>query len=416
MKKAFLFFLAIVATTMYAGAQKKMINAAQDALDKLELDKAWESIQTAKNSDETKDNPKTYFVMGEILQAIGKSKDSKYASLSDNPIIEAFNTYQKALDIDPKKKYNNDISLKLPELASLSAAKAISYYDAKNYDKSLEHFELVLTIEKNPIYKNMIDTSMIFNCGLSAVNAKKYDKAIEYLKRVAELKYGGGSTYSWLRSAYMSKGDTAQATAIMQKAYEIYPNDLSVLVDLVNFYLTSGQVTQAFDYLNKAKEKDPNNVSFIFAEGTLYEKMNKPDKAIESYDKALLIDPNYFNAYYNIGAIYHNKAKSLYDSANNENDSKKYSELLNRADEELKKSITPLEKAHQIDTKETTTAETLKSIYVRLQMDDKLLALCEEMHKLLPQNESFAKTLKGLYEKLKMDGKLQELKTEMGWK
>jgi len=410
--------------TMYAGAQKKMISAAQDALEKGELDKAWESIQTAKNSVETKDNPKTYFVMGQILQAVSKSTDSKYAAISENPVVDAFNSYQKALDIDPKKRYSSDVSKAFldisgigpaKDLSTIASVKAISEYEKKNYDKALELFELVLSIEKYTIFKDLIDTSIIFNCGLAAVNAKKYDKAIMYLKKVTDLKYGGGSSYSWLRSAYMSKGDTALATATMQKAYEIYPNDLSVLVDLVNFYLTSGQIKEAFDYLNKAKEKDPKNVSFIFAEGTLYEKMNQPDKALEAYNSAIKLDSNYFNSYYNIGVMYHNKAKSLYDSANNENDMKKYAELNKRAEEELKKCIPYLEKAHQIDPKESLTAETLESIYFRLQMDEKLLNLCEEMHQYYPKDETHAKMLKNIYVKLKMDDKLTKLKTEMGW-
>jgi tetratricopeptide (TPR) repeat protein len=422
MKKAFLIILAML-VTMSAGAQKKMISAAQDALEKGELDKAWESIQTAKNSVETKDNPKTYFVMGQILQAVCKSSDQKYAAISENPVVDAFNSYQKALDIDPKKRYSSDVSKEFlnpdavgqnKDLLAIASNKAIAEYEKKSYDKALELFELVLSIEQYTIYKILVDTSIIFNCGLAAVNAKKYDKAIGYLKKVTELKYGGGSSYSWLRGAYMAKGDTVSATATMQKAYEIYPNDLSVLVDLVNFYLTSGQVKEAFAYLNKAEEKDPNNVSFIFAEGTLYEKMNQPDKALEAYTRATKIDPNYFNSYYNIGVMYHNKAKSLYDSANNAND-QKYAELSSRAETELRKCIPYLEKAHQIDPKESPTAETLESIYFRLQMDEKLLNLSEEMHQYYPKDETHAKMLKNIYVKLKMDDKLAKLKTEMGW-
>jgi tetratricopeptide (TPR) repeat protein len=426
MKKAFLFILAVVVATMYAGAQKKMIRTAEDALEKKELDKAWESIQAAKNNVETKDNPKTYFVMGEILQELSKTTtDAKYAAISDDPIVEAFKSYEKCLEMDPKRRFESDIAKQLlditgtaglnKDLSTIAANKAFNEYDKKNFSKAFDKFELVLKIRQYTILKAIPDTLMIFNSGLAAVNAKKYDEAVSYLKKAIDMKYNGGTTYSWLRSAYMLKGDTAQAIATMQKAYEVYPNDLSVLVDLVNFYLINGQVTQAFDYLNKAKEKDPNNVSFIFAEGTLYEKMNRPDKAIESYNKAIAVDSTYFNAYYNIGVIYHNKAKAIYDSAVNENDTKKYNELVIKADQELKNSLPPLEKAHRVDVKETLTAETLESIYFRLQMYDRLLKISEEMHQYYPKDLAHAKMLKNAYLNLKMDDKLKQLNTEMGW-
>ncbi len=378
MKKNILFALALL-ITFHAIAQKKMLNAAQDALEKGELDKAWESIQTAKDNDETKSLPKTWFIMGKILQAVGKSTNPVYTAISDNPALEAYNYYQKALDIDPKKKYTNEINLVLPDLSNVALNEAIKYYDAKSYVKALELFDLILKIETNTIYSNKIDTAIIYYTGITALYAKNYDKAIEYLNKAALYNYGGGATYSNLRSAYIGKGDTIKAIAAMDTANKLFPNDLSVLVDMVNFYLTSGQAKEAFSYLNKAKEKDPKNVSFIFAEGTLYEKMLKPDSAIEAYKKAIQIDSNYFNAVYNLGVIYYNKAKDIYELASKENDNVKYAELMNNGDEEVKKSIPYLERAHKIDPKEKSTAETLKSLYFRLQMNDKLNQLKQEM-------------------------------------
>jgi tetratricopeptide (TPR) repeat protein len=379
MKKAILLVLAI-AMTLYAGAQKKMINAAQDALEKGELDKAWGSIQTALTNDETKDLPKTWLVKGKILQAIGKADTlKKYSSISENPAVEAFASYQKAIELDAKKKVNKEIDLQLLELSSIAANKAILAFDAKNYDRALELFELILTIEANPMYNNKVDTAMVFNCGLASLNAKKYDKAIDYFKKAATYKYGGGNTYSLIKNAYMSKGDTVNALATMKMAFEAYPNELTVIVDLINFYLLNNQAEQAMSYLNKAKQKEPNNVSFLFAEGTLREKMNQPDSAFEVYLKATKIDSNYFNAYYNIGVMFYNKAVKVFDAASLEKDDAKYQELQKKGDEELKKALPYMEKAHKIDPKEKVAAETLKGLYYRLQMNEKLKALKQEM-------------------------------------
>jgi tetratricopeptide (TPR) repeat protein len=378
MKKAFLLILAI-AMTLCVGAQKKMINSAQDALEKGELDKAWESIQTALNNDETKALPKTWLVKGKILQAIGKSKDEKYSSISENPAVEAYASYQKAIELDIKKKVNKEVDLQLLELSSVAANKAIVAFDAKNYDRALELFELIMTIETNPMYNNKLDTAMLFNSGLASLNAKKYDKAIDYFNKAATYKYGGGNTYSLIKTAYMAKGDTANALATLKRAFEAYPNELTIIVDLINFYLSNNQAEQAMNYINVAKQKEPNNVSFLFAEGTLLEKMNQPDKAYEVYLKATQIDSNYFNAYYNIGVIFYNKAVKLFDAASLEKDDAKYQEFQKQGDEELKKALPYMEKAHKIDPKEKVAAETLKGLYFRLQMNEKLKALKLEM-------------------------------------
>ena len=378
MKKVFLIALAIT-TCFYVNAQKKMVKAAEGSLDKGEFDKAYESIQNALNNDETKNDPNTWYVKGLIFQAISKDTSSKYASISENPTQEAYDSYQKAIELDPKHKINKRIDLQLNELYALAANKAVASFQHDKFDKALNLFELALKVETAPIFKNVVDTAMIFNCGLAANKSKNYDKAIEYFTKSIEYKYSGAATYSLLKDVYMAKQDTVKALNTMQKALEAYPGDLVVIVDLVNFYLITNQVKEALSYLAIAKEKEPSNSSFLFAEGTLYEKIGDVDKAAAAYLKATELDPKNFNGYYNLGVLYYNKAVKIFDKAALEKDDAKYNELQKQGDEELKKSIPYLEKAHAIDPKESTAAETLKSLYFRLQMTDKSNALKQEM-------------------------------------
>jgi len=378
MKKIALLTLALF-LILSTSAQKKMVSTAQSALEKGELDKAWEAIQAAKDNDETKALPKTWFVRGQILQAIGKSTDSKYTALFENPIVEAYSCYQKAIDLDPKKRINKEVDLQLIELSTIAINKAITEFNIKRFDKALDLFELELSIETSPIYKNKIDTPMIFNCGLAAFNSKQYDKAIDYFKKAAFYNYNGGSIYSLIGNSYLLKGDTANAIAIILKGNELYPNEISTLVDLINIYLRTGESQEALNFLNKAKEKEPNNASFSFAEGTLYEKMGQPDKAVISYTNATEVDPNYYDAYYNLGVIYYNKAVKENDSATSENDNNKYQELIKKRDQELKTGLPYMEKAHLINPKADDAAKSLRSFYMQLLLNDKLNQLKQEM-------------------------------------
>lgn len=376
MKKIFLIFLCVMTTGMLM-AQKKVVRIAEKELNKGNLKVAWDTLQAALQNEETKNNADTWFLRGLILQNIAKSTDSIIRNMVDNPVNQAYESYEKAIQIDAKVR--NKVNLQLNDLYIAAVTHGSEAFDKKDFNKALEMFELALKIESAPIFKNIIDTSMMYNCGLAALNAKNYDKAIEYFQKAAQYGYNGGITYSLLRSAYVEKGDSVAALKTLQEGFEKYPNDLNMIVDLVNYYIVAQKVEDALKYLNIAKEKEPNNPSFYFAEGTLYEKLNDFEKAEAAYRKATEIDPNSFNAWYNLGVLYYNKAVKIFDEATNEKDDLKYNQLLEQGNEVLKQCIPFLEQAHKIDPKEETCAKTLRGLYFRLQMKDKLDAINAEM-------------------------------------
>ena len=376
MKKIFLIFLCVMTTGMLM-AQKKVVRIAEKELNKGNLKVAWDTLQAALQNEETKNNADTWFLRGLILQNIAKSTDSTIRNMVDNPVNQAYESYEKAIQIDAKVR--NRVNLQLNDLYIAAVTHGSEAFEKKDFNKALEMFELSLKIESAPIFKNIIDTSMMYNCGLAALNAKNYDKAIEYFQKAAQYGYNGGVTYSLLRSAYIEKGDSVNALKTLQEGFEKYPNDLNMIVDLVNYYIIAQKVEDALKYLNIAKEKEPNNPSFYFAEGTLYEKLNDFEKAEAAYRKATEIDPNSFNAWYNLGVLYYNKAVKIFDAATNEKDDLKYSQLLEQGNEVLKQCIPFLEQAHKIDPKEETCAKTLRGLYFRLQMKDKLDAINAEM-------------------------------------
>jgi len=378
MKKiVFILIAGIMAINLQA--QKKVVNTAESLLNKGNLKLALDTIKYALNNDETKDLPTTWYLHGMILQNIALSADTGIKKIVDNPAVEAYNSYQKAISLDPKQKIGRKIDLQLNNLYVAAVTNGGAAFEEKNYKKALELFELALNIETNPIFKNIIDTAMMYNCGLAALNAKDYDKAAQYFTKAAQYGYNNGVTYSLLKTAYLEKGDTASAVKAMQEGFEKYPNDLNVIVDLINYYLVTNQSDAALKYLNMAKEKDPGNPSFYFAEGTLYERTNEFDKAEAAYKKSIEIDPNYFNAVYNLAVLYYNNAVKIFDQASNEKDDNKYQELLKQGDNELRRALPYLENAHKIDPKEETCAKTLKGLYFRLQMQDKLNQLNAEM-------------------------------------
>jgi tetratricopeptide (TPR) repeat protein len=184
----------------------------------------------------------------------------------------------------------------------------------------------------------------------------------------------------------MMQNDTVAALDALQKGFEKYPENSSIMVALINIYLNANKVDEAMKYLELAIEQDPNNASFHFARGSLYDKIGDTEKAIEAYQKAVEIKDDFADAYYNLGAIYYNKGVKQIDVANAvpANEADRYETEKNKADVEFKKAIGPMEKAAEYTENETTenakqtymsSLETLKGLYYRMRMMDKFDAV-----------------------------------------
>jgi tetratricopeptide (TPR) repeat protein len=135
--------------------------------------------------------------------------------------------------------------------------------------------------------------------------------------------------------------------------------------------------------LEKAMQIDKTNPTIFFAVGTIYDQLGNIDLAIDAYEKALELSPDYFEANYNLGALYVNMAADILDKANDLplDAVKEYDIQKGKADEMLHKSIPYLEKSLDLMPEDVNTMVSLKEIYTRLGMTDKLKVIDEKLQK-----------------------------------
>ncbi len=385
MKKIFLVVILLSASS-FLFAQKGKVSSAESYKTDGKLDKAWETIQETINpanpkAEKTINWTETWEVRGEICESIYKSKDEKYKKLVENPLEEAYKSFMKATELDPK---GGSPALKIKLLGSfiptLSNA-AIEAFQANQFEKSSDYFEKILNLEATPLFKadNTLDTAIMYNAGLAAMNGKQLDKAIKYFTLTAKYGYNPGSSYSQIVSAYQQKGDTVTSVKIMKEAYEKYPEDQSILVQLINYYITSGKSEEALLYLDKAIAKEKDNPSFYLAKGIAMDKMGRQDDAIKEYEQAIKVKADYADAYYNIGVIFFNRGVKQFDVANAvpTNEQAKFEAEKKKSDEEFSKAVPYLEKAVEYNPKDIYIKDQLKNLYYRLKMMDKF----EQMNK-----------------------------------
>ena len=363
-------------------AQKKYVNKALVWAESGEsLDTALKAIQYAENQEKTKDWGKTYYTKGMIYNAVAHTENEEFAKLSDHPLIDAFDNFKKAYNMDGSNMYQAAMDAQFLSLANTFVQKAIDAYNAQDYEGAFLYFEKSLEVKGMELFGGEVDTAMIFNTAITAQRIKKYDEAIDYYKKAIEYNYGDGDTYTLLAQTYQEAGDDEKYVSTLKEGFEAYPANESLLGNIINYYLLEAENTEeAFKYLAVAREKDPTNPQFYSAEAHLYDKLGDQEKAKEKYQKAIELDPEFFEAYYNLGVLYFNEGVELTDEANQITDNAKYEKAKAIADAKFKEALPYIEKSHELRPDDQGIMSTLKTLYYRLKMNDKYEEINNKMN------------------------------------
>lgn len=375
--KKFLVLIAAVSISFGAMAQKGKVTSALSYIDQGILDKAKEALDQALTNEATANWFNTYFAKGRLCQATYDSKDPKVKAYYPDPLGEAYASYLKAMELDPKGGIKKKIIT-----GSIFNSLAISLYnqgsakfEAKDYTGALESFQTQIKITESDIYVGAVDTGMYYNAGLAAVNSAKYADAIKYFEKCVEMKYMGITPYFQMSEAYISLGDTAKAEATLQGLASKFPNDKNVTLQLIDLYIKSGKNAEAQKYITVAKEADPKNFSLYFAAGIIFLNENKYDEAIPELAKSIELKGDVYDTQYGLGAAYINKAADMFKKANEIMDVKKYSDAVDEANAVYAKALPYMEKAIELKPDDIYTMRSLQELYYRLKQTDKYNAI-----------------------------------------
>lgn len=376
-----LFVSAIALLVSSCGGNKALVSSAQRwAEEGVKLDTAIKALNKAEKGEDTKDWAKTYYVKGLTYEAIANSKNPEFKAISEYPLVDAFNNYKKAYNMEGSNLYQGPIDAKMLTMANQFVNNGVEAYQDESFEDAFKYFEKTLEVKEMPVFENEIDTAVIFNTAISAQQIEKYDEAIKYYKEAAKYGYGEGGTYALMAECYKSKGDTEKYVSTLKEGFEKYPNNMSILGTLINYYLLEAEnVDEAFKYLKLARQGEPNNPSFYNAEAHLYDKIGEKEKAIDMYEKAIEVDPKFFDAYYNLGVLYFNEGVALTEEANKITDNQKYLEAKEKADAKFKEALPYIEKAHELKPDDMNIISTLRTLYYRLKMDEKYEKISKKM-------------------------------------
>lgn len=376
MKRLILSLSMVIIYTM-VNAQSVKVQSAAGYLRNGRLDKALENIEPTITHEKTMNDPKTWNYRGSIYIQIAASTNPEYQKLANNAVQVAYDSYQKSIELDKDKEYQQKNMIGLFACSEQFYNKGVESYNNKDYNNAIDFFEK--TIKINNVFGNK-DTLATFNAALCSELAGNNAKAKEHYISLTKSNYSQPSIYSSLANIYKSENDTIKAIKTIENGRKKFPESYDLIISEANIYLFTGNAAKAQNALNTAISKDPNNPTIHFAVGTNYEKMGDMVNAEKSYLKAIELKSDYFDAIYNLGALHVNNAVEIMGRANTlALGDKNYDILKKQADEQLNKSMPYLEKATEIQPKDIVVLTTLKDIYTRLNLLEKLKSVNQKI-------------------------------------
>lgn len=375
----------IVTTSIFA--QRGKVTSALGYKESGDLLKAYETIQEAVDPSNEKTEksitwPRTWQVKGEILQEIYRMGKKE---IVEEPLFEALKAFQEAIKLDVDNKFSKSLLVDLTFLQTDFSNYAIIAYEAEKFDIALKCFESFMLISNLPVMKTtaaeVVDTAIIYNAGLAAYKAENWDKAITYFKKSSDNEYNGPISSYYAFKAYQEKGDTLNSINYLKESFEKYPDNETLIVELINYYISAGKPDDAISYLDLAISKQPDNVSYYTAKGQTLERLGREDDAIEMYKQAIDKDKSQYTSYYNLGVIYYNRGVNALNEANQlpPSATKEFDEFNEKGNDNMSKALPFIEKSYELDSTEVAIMESLKQIYYRLKMLEKYNEINEKM-------------------------------------
>jgi tetratricopeptide (TPR) repeat protein len=364
----------VVFCLMFGGlsAQNSAVNKAAQFREDGELMKAKEQIDLATAHEKTMDKPKTWYTKGEVYEAIAFSDDAAYADMHEEAFNEAVAAFTKAKTMDEGGSYDGLSAVKIDNMWGTMINNGAEAYNEEDFEQALYYFEKSATLKPE-------DTTAYYYAGIAAQQGENYDAALENYYKLIDLDYHNEDIYSSVIYLERSQNnDNDKALEVIEQAREQFPDNQALMKEEINLLIITEQTDKAKAKLERAIEADPDNANLYYNLAYISEQIGDDEEAVANYKKAIEADPGYFDATFNLAVNHYNKAAEILKAAN-DMDLRTYQKegkaIEEKAKVEFSSALPYLEKAHEIKPDDRIVMETLQTVYVQLQMNDKAEAV-----------------------------------------
>ncbi|ASZ12854.1 hypothetical protein KTO58_10120 [Chitinophaga pendula] len=413
MKKLLVSFL-FCGAGFVATAQRAKVNSADEAIKSNDLDKAKADIEAALQNEKTKDDAKTWYVKGKVMEALATKNKSVPEA------VAAFEAYKKALEINPKlPEAVIEMQNRMFNLYATIGNAGYANLNEQKWDSSFVNFQKAQEIAAFYNGKNLggnipADTSMTFYTGYAAQQAGKKEEAYTFLQKAADLQFKGEpALYVILAQAYEEKGDKDKWLKTIEEGKKLFPKDKRFNDMEMIYYSKTGKTAELLGMLEKKVQENPNDGAVVLDYAIRVDNMANPrdekgedmpkpanydelmTKAENAYKKAIELNGTDATANFQLGALYFNRAvvfnKELNNMNSKEQSTPKAKELQTKVEGLMNQALPYFEKADQIFTGKAASLEpadrqtyesclyALQKIYAIKSQNDKVEAVKKKL-------------------------------------
>ena len=394
--KHVLLIIGLCLATTVGFAQKAAVSGAERLSkdQKSDINEARNLIKGAMSNAETKDDPNTWFVAGQIEDAQFNRENTKQlmGQAPNEPLMyealaNALPFFKKAYELDQLPNAKGKVAPKYTKnIKGILSANHIYfmnaggyYFDERNYQKAYDMFENYIEITNLPLFagdKTAVKDSNFmmaqFYSGAVATMLNNHELAVKSLSRAKDTPFRQYDIYTYLTYEYDQQKDSVNLEKTLDEGMRLFPDSSFFMFNLINTYIYSDRNDQAVNLLTAAIAKNPTDPELYNALGSVYESGYEDFiKAEECYNKSLELDPENPASHSNFGRIYYNQGIGKLNDANTINDVQEYNAIKETALDLLRKGLPYFEKAHQLDPSNFDVMIGLRGIYYQLEMGDK---------------------------------------------
>ena len=399
MKQVLLIIGLCLATTV-AFAQKASVTGAERmAKDQRgNLNEARNLINGAKTHADTKDDPKTWFVAGQIEDAQFNREYTKQVvgQQPNEPIMyqalgSSLPLFLQSYELDQRPNAKGKVSPKYTKnIKGIISANHVYYlnggahfFENGDYRKAYDFFEQYLDISNLPFFagektaeRDENFNTVQFYSAVAAIQLDDHNLAINALNRAKSSNYRQNEVFQFLIFEYDRIKDTVNMEKALEEGYQIFPDSSFYLLSLINLYIQSERNEKALNMINTAISREPSNPQLYHAMGSVYEAgYHDIAKAEENFIKAVQLEADNPIWQSNLGRIYYNQGIEKINDANSITDVQEYNTQREVARDLFKKALPYFEQALKLKSDEFEYMIPLRGIYYQLNMADEFEAL-----------------------------------------
>ena len=376
-------------------AQKPSLTKAYNFYYDKDYDKAKEQIDLCAADEKLSVKAQTWLYKGNIELLLAnreyneKQKDENYQIRYPNAPVEAYDAFQKALELNPKVEALDMMGAQEAptQLYPYLLVRGVDQLIAKDYTgaettlrKAVESYEMA-----PPQYP--MNGELYYYYAYTLESLGKKDEMMRYYQKAIDDGSQNPYVFGKLIDQYKADNDRANIEKTLAMAKAKNPDNMSVKLLEIDYAYWSGDSVKAKLLVDQIDPQVLKTSDEMVNVANFYIKEKRYEEADRLLSRANRIDPNNFVILYNLGVCnysfseyYFNRQNQLAIQQGNKSEIETAKELSERY---LASAADYFEQARRLQPNDVNLLNTLRAIYVRQQSPkaDEIDALIKQLEK-----------------------------------